>query len=129
VGTISPLETVFEVLSETPMKSKTLNIIRWTARGMATLFLIAFLPFYFGYGLPLPSSEMSFFENVWMLIMPLFIIGLAIGWKWEKTAGYLITLPIFAGFTISVITAQYPTFVFIFPFITGLLFLIYAYKK
>lgn len=111
------------------MKPKTLNIIKWTARISGISFLIVFLPFYFGYGLPVPSSEMSFFENAWLVIMPFFIIGLLIGWKWEKIAGFLITIPIFAGYSISLITFKSPTFVFLVPFVTGILYLIYSYKK
>jgi len=74
------------------------NIVKWIARISGTLMLVLFFPFYVGYGLPIPSMSMTFFENLWLVIMPLFLTGLLIGWKWEKTAGFLITIPIITGF-------------------------------
>jgi hypothetical protein len=109
-----------------------LKIIKWIARIMALLILLLGLPFYFGYGNPLPftNSDYTIFDNIWLSAFPLIFIGLGLGWKFEKIAGYLITFPI--------VIATIVGFIFIkeglpgpmyFPFIVGILYLFVGYKK
>jgi hypothetical protein len=42
-----------------PMKTKSLEKIKWIARITATIMFLFAFPFYIGYGLPLPNSSLS----------------------------------------------------------------------
>jgi hypothetical protein len=113
------------------LSKKNINIIRWSTR-IASLFVILFgLPFYFGYGNPLPfaNSEYSLFDNLWLSAFPLMFIGLALGWKWEKLAGYLIIVPLVVASIIGFVFLKEglpgPMFV---PLIIGIFYLIIGYK-
>ena len=90
------------------------------------------LPFYFGYGNPLPfvNSEYTIFDNIWLSCFPLIFIGLGVGWKWEKVGGYLIIIPIIMASIISIIFLKesLPGLMFI-PTIVGILYLIIGYNK
>jgi len=56
-------------------------------------------------------------------------IGLAIGWKWPKVGGLLITIPILFGLILGVIVrGGMPTHMVI-PFIVGVLYIVTGYAK
>jgi len=111
------------------MHKKSLSRIRWIARITGTLFFLFITPFYVGYGFPLPNASMSFLENLWLVILPIFLVGLALGWKWEKVAGYMITVPIVIGFLSALIAWEDPSVIMALPLIPGVLYLVYGYKK
>lgn len=106
--------------------------IRWTARAIAVFCIVFGLPFYFGYGNPLPfiNPDYTFFDNLWLSCFPVIFIGLAVGLKYEKIGGYLVTVPIVLATLIGFIVLREglpgPMFV---PLIVGFLYLILGYKK
>ena len=108
-----------------------MKIIKWIARISALFLLIFTLPFYFGYGNPLPFINYSYslWENVALTMMPLIFIGLAVGWKWEKIGGFLIIIPIIIGFLVGIMTGANFSINLLAPLIPGILYLIVAYKK
>ena len=112
------------------MNKKSLKAIKWTARILALAILIFLVPFYFGYGNPLPfAADYTFIENLWLTIVPIMMISLAIGWKWPKPAGYIITISIVIGLIAALILEKeflWPTLV---PLAVGVLYLITAYKN
>lgn len=113
------------------LKSEQIKIIKWTARISALAVIVLGLPFYFGYGNPLPfiDPEYTLWDNLWLTIFPLMFIGLGLGWKFEKIGGFLITIPIFIGLILGlVMEGELITFMLI-PFISGILYLIVGYKK
>jgi hypothetical protein len=90
------------------------------------------LPFYLGYGNPLPfmNPENNFFDNIWLITFPLMFLGLALGWKWEKIGGYTIIAPIIIASIICSIFSDeigIPGPMFI-PLVVGILYLIVGYK-
>jgi hypothetical protein len=109
-----------------------MKIIKWTARILAILLLLFGLPFYFGYGNPLPfiNPDYTLHDNLWLTIFPLMFIGLALGWKNEKIGGYLTVIPLLTGFIVSIliIRTDFTPFMLI-PFTVGILYLIVGYKK
>jgi len=113
------------------MKPKKLKTIKWVARIIALLIIIGGLPFYFGYGNPLPfiNQEYTLYDNLWLTIFPLMFIGLLLGWKYEKIGGYLIIIPLCVGFIISPIIGEGFSVHMIFPLIAGFLYLIVGYKN
>lgn len=111
------------------MNRKTLNKIKWLARISGIIIFILILPFYIGYGFRFPNNSLTFFENLWLIIIPIFLIGLIIGWKWEKISGYIITIPIIIGLLFSLIFWEDPSVIMIFPLIPGIFYLVYSYKK
>ncbi|TYB95189.1 MAG: hypothetical protein FXF54_04795 [Kosmotoga sp.] len=113
------------------LNRKQIKIIKWVARIMAIAIIAFGIPFYFGYGNPLPfiNPEYSLYDNVWLTIFPLMFIGLALGWKYEKLGGYLVTIPIAAGITFSLTTIRGFGIHMIVPLIVGILYLITGYNK
>jgi len=113
------------------MNQKKLKTIKWTARIIALLILVGGLPFYFGYGNPLPfiNPEYTLLDNLWLSIFPLMFIGLLLGWKYEKIGGYLIAIPLGLGFIMSPIIEKGISVHMVFPLIVGILYLIVGYKK
>lgn len=108
-----------------------MKIIKWIARITSLCLLIFTLPFYFGYGNPLPfiNSGYSLWENVALTMMPLIFIGLAVGWKLEKIGGFLIVIPVIIGFLVGLITKANFSINLLAPLIPGILYLIVAYNK
>ena len=113
------------------MTDRTVKIIRWIARIASVLVIVLGLPFYFGYGNPIPFIEPSytFMDNLWLTILPLMFIGLGIGWKNEKIGGYLVTAPIFIGLLVSFIIQGEMLTLMLFPLIVGMLYLTVYYRK
>lgn len=113
------------------MTPKNLKKIRWTARIIALLILALGLPFYFGYGNPLPfvNPDYSLAENVGLTAFPLILLGLALGWKYEKLGAYLIIIPMIVGFVVGIATqADFPT-AFLIALVPAVLYLIVGHKK
>ncbi|MDA3802987.1 MAG: hypothetical protein PF488_03810 [Patescibacteria group bacterium] len=107
---------------------KEIKKLKLSARISGTILLLIILPLYLG-GYPLPSFSLSFFENLWLIIIPIFLAGFIIGWKWEKLAGYTITIPIILGFVISIIVNKSPAILMALPLIPGILYLTYYYQN
>ncbi len=108
-----------------------LKIVRWIIRILALGIILFGLPFYFGYGNPMPfiNPNYKLYDNLWLMIFPLMFVGLAWGWKNEKVGGFLITIPILIGFVLSIILSQGITTHMLVPFIIGILYLVIGYKK
>jgi len=95
------------------------------------LIVIAFgLPFYFGYGNPLPfiDPKYTLHTNLWLTVFPIMFVGLALGWKYEKIGGYLIIISLSIGFIVSIIIKMGFSIHMSIPFIIGILYLIVGYK-
>ncbi|PLX24595.1 hypothetical protein C0580_04840 [Candidatus Parcubacteria bacterium] len=59
----------------------------------------------------------------------MILLGLALGWKYEKLGGYLIIIPMIVGFIVGIATqADFPS-TFLIALIPGILYLIVGYKK
>jgi len=108
-----------------------MKTIKWVARIIALCILIFTLPFYFGYGNPLPfvNQNYSLWENMALTMMPLIFIGLALGWKYEKIGGFLIIIPIIIGFLVGLMTEANFSINLLAPLIPGILYLVVGYKK
>jgi len=108
-----------------------MKTIKWVARILALCILIFALPFYFGYGNPLPfaKSDYSLWENVALSMMPLVFIGLALGWKYPKVAGWLIVIAIAIGFIVGLLTEANLSINLAVSIIPGILYLIDGYKR
>jgi len=112
----------------TPKQQKT---TRWVTRIFALLTLLAGLPFYFGYGNPIPfiNPDYTIFDNIWLTTFPLMFIGLLLGLKYEKLGGYLVTIPLLAAFVFTLSIGEDFTPFMLVPFVVGILYLVVAYKK
>lgn len=108
-----------------------LKVIRWMIRIFALVIVLFGLPFYFGYGNPIPFTNPSYklYDNLWLVIFPLMFIGLILGWKNEKIGGFLITIPILIGFTISMLLGQGIAIHMLIPLSIGILYLITGHRK
>jgi len=113
------------------IKQSKIKIIKWTARIMALGLLLFSLPFYFGYGNPVPfvNPDYTFLDNLWLLILPLVFLSLALGWKYQKLAGYLLIISISTGLLATVIIENEFIFEMIIPLFIGILYLITAFNN
>jgi len=110
---------------------KQAKALRWLARIVALAILALGLPFYFGYGNPLPfiNPEYGLAENIGLSAFPLILIGMALGWKYEKLGGYLIVVPMALAFVLGLMTeADFPG-IFLVALIPGLLYLWLGYQQ
>jgi hypothetical protein len=110
---------------------KQINISRWFARIIALAVLLLGLPFYFGYGNPLPfaSSDYSLWDNIALAMYPLIFIGLGLGWKFEKIGGYLVTVPVIIGLVLGLTAEAEFSMNMLLPLIAGALYLVSGYRK
>ena len=108
-----------------------IKVIKWFARILALCILIFALPFYFGYGNPLPfaNPDYSLWENVALAMMPLVFIGLALGWKYPKVGGFLIVIPVVIGFVVGFLTEANLSINLIAPLVPGILYLVDGYNR
>ena len=113
------------------LSKKGSKILKWTVRIFALAILMLGLPFYFGYGNPLPfaNPDNTIMDNIWLSTFPLMFIGLALGWRYEKIGGFLITIPIVIATVLSIIIIKegLPGPMFI-PMIAGILYLLSGFK-
>lgn len=113
------------------MTHKTHKILKWVARVLAVATLLFGLPFYFGYGNPLPfiKPDLTLWDNMWLSIFPFMFIGLLIGIFWEKIGGYLVTISVGLGLIIGVFfRGSFVTHMLV-PVFIGILFLIVGYSN
>lgn len=106
-------------------------IIKWISRIIALCLLGFVLPFYFGYGNPLPFSSptYSIWENVSLLMLPLIFLGLILGWRYPKFGGLMI---IFSSLIITIgnlLVDGNLSVNFLISFIPGILYLISSLKS
>jgi len=110
--------------------NKSLNKIRWAARISAVAIIAFGLPFYFGYGNPLPfiNPDYTLWDNMWLMIFPLMFIGLVVGLKFEKIGGYFVTISVGLGLLMGLLMQGELVFHMLVPLVTGVLYLIVGYK-
>jgi len=113
------------------LDKKIFTLLKWTTRILAAVVIILGLPFYFGYGNPLPfiKPEYTIWDNTWLSVFPLMFIGLGLGWKFEKIGGFLVSIPILIGFIIGFIVEKDLTLHMIIPFLIGVLFIFIGFTK
>ncbi|MBN2395902.1 MAG: hypothetical protein JXC36_05480 [Candidatus Atribacteria bacterium] len=108
-----------------------MNVIKWIARIIAMIIIVIGLPFYFGYGNPLPFAkhEYIFYDNLWLTVFPMMFIGLALGLKYEKIGGYLIVISLLIGFLASFFMGKGSSLHLLISFVVGILYLVVGYYK
>jgi hypothetical protein len=113
------------------MDQKNLKVIKWTTRIVALIIIVGGLPFYFGYGNPLPfiNQEYTFYDNLWLIAFPLMFIGLALGLKYEKVGGYLLMISLLIGIFTLVMAGKGSGMQMVASLFVGALYLIVGYKK
>lgn len=113
------------------LEKEQIGVVKWFARILAVLILVVGLPFYFGYGNPLPfvNLDYSAWENIVLMMYPLIFIGLALGWWREKIGGYLIVIPLVVAFLLGSVTEADFMINMLLPIIPGVLYLLIGYSK
>ena len=103
---------------------------KWTARIISLAVLVFGLPFYFGYGNPLPFAKSSYttWDNIWLSIFPLMFMGLALGWKYEKVGGWLVTASLVPGLLLGLVIHGELIVHMLVPLLAGVLYLVAAYS-
>ncbi|MBU1151826.1 hypothetical protein KJ632_03295 [Patescibacteria group bacterium] len=112
------------------MSKKTHTVIKWLSIILSIALLAFGLPFYFGYGNPLPfiNPDYTLWDNIWLTIFPIMFIGLAFGCKWQKLGGWLVTVSVGAGLLLGLLIEGELVFHMLVPLSVGVLFLFAGYK-
>ena len=81
-------------------------VFRWIPRILGAAILVLFLPFYFGYGNPLPfrSEEYTAHDNAWLCAFPLIFAGMVVGWFSGRWGGAIIVIPILIAQAVTMAT-------------------------
>ena len=89
------------------------------------------LPFYLGYGSPLPFSSPSYtlMDNVWLIVFPFMFVGLIVGLFFQKTGGLLVTVPLLAGLLLGLATGKDLMLQMLLPLAVGILYLAIGFSK
>lgn len=108
-----------------------LTTIKWFARISSLLILLIGLPFYFGYSNPLPfiNPDYTLAENIGLTAVPIILLGLALGWKYEKIGGYMVIFPLVLDFIACLIVKFAFPINMLIALIPGILYLIVGYNK
>lgn len=111
------------------LSERQLQVVRWSARIIAAGVILFGLPFYLGYGNPLPfrDPDYSIHDNTWLMIFPLMFIGLVLGWKSERLGGWLVTIPLVLGLLVTLATERELVVHMLVPLASGLLYLVAGY--
>lgn len=106
-------------------------MLKWSARILALAILLFGLPFYFGYGNPLPFIDPNYtlWDNLWLSVFPLMFLGLALGLFFQRVGGYLIVIPVALGLIFGLISQGEIVWHMIVPLACGALFLAVGYAK
>ncbi len=70
------------------LEKRKYQFLKWISRVLATALIAFGLPFYFGYGNPLPfmNPDYSVYDNIWLVIFPLMFIRLRLVGNGLKSA-------------------------------------------
>lgn len=109
------------------MKRKYPHFVLVTKIAAGCVLLVG-LPFYFGYGNPLPflDPDYTFYDNMWLTVFPIMFIGLIIGIKYELIGGAMVVLSVSVAMiaTLLVFGSQRFPVHMIIPLLIGILFVI-----
>ena len=100
-------------------------LIRWGGR-IAALAILGFgLPFYFGYGNPLPfmNPEYGALENLWLTVIPVVFIGLAAGLFLPRLGGWLVIGSLVAAHALTLARGEFMA-AMLAPLVPAILFLL-----
>lgn len=103
----------------------------WTARIAGTAIVIVFLPFYFGYGNPLPFLTPGYtaHDNAWLTAFPLVFIGLILGWRYPRLGGAMVVLAIVGAQMVTFIMGYGLVMLMLAPLLVGVLFIVSGRNK
>jgi hypothetical protein len=89
------------------------------------------LPFYLGYGSPLPFSSPAYtlMDNVWLTVFPFVFVGLLVGLFFQKTGGLLVTIPLAAALLLGLATGKDLMLQMLVPLAVGILYLAVGFSK
>jgi hypothetical protein len=104
--------------------------MQWIVRIGAILIVTFGLPFYFGYGNPLPFTDRncSPLDNLWLMIFPVMFVGLLTGLRFPRIGGYLTALPVAIGLGATLMGERELITPMVLPFLMGLINILVGYK-
>ena len=107
------------------MSRRKREVARWVTNGLAACILIFGLPFYFGYGNPIPflNPEYTMWDNIWLSVFPVMFVGLAVGVWYKKLGGYLVTVPVVFGLLFGFGLEREIVWFMLIPLAVGMLYL------
>lgn len=113
------------------LNAKQVKVLKWVVKVISVAVILLGLPFYFGYGNPLPFANPDYllWDNVWLSIFPLMFLGLGLGIWFEKVGGFLVTVPLVIGLVFGVIAEGEMVWHMLVPLILGVGYLVIGHQK
>ncbi len=89
------------------------------------------LAFYMGYGNPFPfqNPEYGFWENIWLLVIPIALAGLLIGVFLPRVGGYIVTVPITLAMLLQFVAEEEMPYPMLIPLTMGMAYLFFGYRR
>ncbi len=102
----------------------------WIRIAGAILFGVG-LAFYMGYGNPLPfqNPEYGFWENIWLMVIPIALVGLLIGVFLPRVGGYIVAVPITLAMLLQFVAEEEMPYPMLIPLMMGMVYLFFGYRR
>jgi hypothetical protein len=108
-----------------------IKVLQWASLVLSVIILGIGIPFYLGYGSPIPftQNEYTFFDNMWLIVMPIVFLFTFIGLKWKRISGIILILFTVIVQILSIIIVRDAILVMLVPILLGVLNLWVYYAK
>ncbi|NLY81894.1 MAG: hypothetical protein GX078_03815 [Clostridiales bacterium] len=109
--------------------AKNLNLFRLLIRVLTIIVLIVGLPFYLGYGNPLPfmNPNYNMLDNLWLTVFPIMFLGLFISMRFHKAGGYIVAVPVAFNLVLGFFINGNLSTIMLIPLVIGVMNIIIGY--
>ena len=111
---------------------KKINItVGWWIRIVGAILFGVGVAFYMGYGNPLPfqNPEYGFWENIWLMVIPIVLAGLLMGVFLPRVGGYIVAVPITLAMLLQFVAEEEMPYPMLIPLMMGMAYLFFGYRR
>jgi hypothetical protein len=100
-----------------------IKVLQWASLVLSVIILGIGIPFYLGYGSPIPftQNEYTFFDNMWLIVMPIVFLFTFIGLKRKRVSGIILISVTIIAQILSIMIEKDVILVMLMPILLGVL--------